>query len=228
MLGQAGGQVDRGGRLADAALLVRDRHDPAAGRARPGRLVRQAPYPDRSLGRPADRRVRLITRGLRNDDRLGGRVRAPAVSGALDGLHSRPLTVHLDASRFPACVGARIDVRARPAQAADTGPGARATGPAAQRDAFRPWHQRPVRPAQSRFALPVIARPHLCPASSSEEPYDGSRRNDLTVPGPHNPGVAGTNPAQYRFSGFQFLRCRTPLDRQHHASRPYQAHRQFR
>jgi len=97
-------------------------------------------------------------------------------------------------------------------------------GRAGQRDAFRLRHQRPVRPAQSRCALPVIARPHLCPASSSEEPNDRSRRIDLTVPRPHNLGVAGTNSAQHRSGRLQFFRCRVPLYRQNHASRPYQAH----
>jgi len=33
----------------------------------------------------------------------------------------------------------------------------------------------------------------MCPASLSEEPHDGSRRIDLTLPRSHNLGVAGGN-----------------------------------
>ena len=60
VLRQAGGQVYRRGRLADPALLVRDRHDPAARRPRPRLTVALAPHADRGLRGPGYRRVRRV------------------------------------------------------------------------------------------------------------------------------------------------------------------------
>src|ERR1700722_4734907 len=182
----------------------------------------QAPHAARGLGRPADRGVHLVAGDIRDDDRRSGHVRPPAVCRVLDGHDCRPLTLHLNASRSVTRARARIRARTRvwPAQPANTD-----AGRAGLRDAFRLRHQRPVRPAQSGCALPVIARPHLCPASSSGEPNDGRRWIDLTLPRPYNPGVAGTYSAQHRTSRLQFFRCRAPLDRQDHSSRPHHAHR---
>ena len=69
VLGEAGGQVHRGGRLADATLLVRDSHDPAAGRPWPGLTV--ATSPDGRFRSPGDRSVRRIRRDLGNDHGAG-------------------------------------------------------------------------------------------------------------------------------------------------------------
>src|SRR5882672_5211308 len=105
------------------------------------------------------------------------------------------------------------------------------------RAAIGPARQRPFRPAQTArspvsrlktgWALPVMAEPviaerHLCPALSREEPHDGRRRIDLTLPRPHNLGAASTNSAQDRTSLLQFVRGRSSLYRQHHAARAYQ------
>ena len=69
VLGQAGGQVHRGGRLADATLLVRDSHDPAARRPWPG--LTAAAYPDGRFRSPGDRSVRRIRRDLGDDHGTG-------------------------------------------------------------------------------------------------------------------------------------------------------------
>ena len=69
MLGQASGQIHGGGRLADAALLVGDGHDPAAGRPRPG--LAAAAHLDSSLCGPANRGIRRIRRDVRDDYSVG-------------------------------------------------------------------------------------------------------------------------------------------------------------
>ena len=134
--------------------------------------------------------------------------------------------VHLNASRFTA----------RPTRPAQTPhPSHRADLRAAMLAGF---HQRFFRPAQTPRAqprragglctLPVIAEPHLCPASSSEEPHDGSRRNDLTLPRAHNLGAARTDSPEYRACLFQFVGSSSPLDREHHSTWPHHADHQFR
>ena len=66
MLRQAGGQVDRGGGLADAALLVGDRHDPAALGPRPVLPLGAATAADCRLGGAGDRRVTRSDRRVRH------------------------------------------------------------------------------------------------------------------------------------------------------------------
>src|ERR1700753_3112213 len=65
MLRQARGQVDRGGRLAYAALLVGDGHDPAALRARPVLLLSPGAPANRGPGRAGDGHVHRVERRVR-------------------------------------------------------------------------------------------------------------------------------------------------------------------
>jgi len=69
VLGQAGGQVHRGGGLADAALLVGDGHDPATRGSRPG--LAAATYSDGRLRGPGDRSVSRIRRDIGDDHGAG-------------------------------------------------------------------------------------------------------------------------------------------------------------
>ena len=129
VLSQAGGQVDGGGRLADPALLVGDRQDPAARRPRPGLPVGQASHAHRGLRSSPDRGVRLVARYFRNDDRRDPATRAARRPGR--PRRSRSQASHRSPERLSipgpcwAAVGSRI--RCWPAQAAEPGGHAPAT-----------------------------------------------------------------------------------------------------
>ena len=69
VLGQAGGQVDRRGRLPDPALLVRDGHQPAMRWLRPRLTVVHAPDDNGGFRRSSYRGLRRVRSNLRDNHR---------------------------------------------------------------------------------------------------------------------------------------------------------------